>query len=88
VIGDFERVVGELSGFFSISLLASQSGHNTCSEPLHIQRIRTTRKIKRQTYPLYSFPGGLNSHPLLKKQYLPIATATGFPCFSDGFDAG
>lgn len=29
-----------------------------------------------RTYPLYIFPGGLNSHPLLKKQYLPIATAT------------
>ena len=34
------------------------------------------------THPLYNFPGGLNSHPLLKKQYRPIATATGFPCFS------
>lgn len=39
-------------------------------------------------YPLYSFPGGLKAHPLLKKQYRPIATATVFPPFSFGLLGG
>lgn len=42
----------------------------------------------KRTNPLYNLPGGLNSQPLLKKQYRPIATATGFPCFSLGFEDG
>ena len=43
---------------------------------------------RKYIYPLYNFPGGLNSHPRLKKQYRPMATATVFPCFSLGLLAG
>lgn len=61
MITDLERIMGE---------------HPADSEKDQLDIPRTHKAVTGTTNPLYIFPGGLKQLPLLKKQYLPIATAT------------